>query len=250
MPYFSWNSNKIFYRDEGEGETVLLLPGNTCSSSVHKGDIEYFSQRYRVICPDYHGYGKSGRVESFPIDFWWYNALMCVELINSLQIPGIFVIGTSGGGLIGLNVAILSRGSVKCVVADSIPGEFPGEDDIVSVTNARKVITERQARFWARAHGEDWLDVISLDTRLVVKNARAGESFYKGRLGEIQCPVLLTASLADDLVVNIEGRVAGVARQILSSKAVFYATGAHTLMQSRPDEFRAEVSHFLENLNL
>jgi hypothetical protein len=38
---------------------------------------------------------------------------------------------------------------------------------------------------------------------LIVDTAKRGESFYKGRLGEIQCPVLLTASLSDDMVVNI-----------------------------------------------
>lgn len=250
MPYFSWNDKKIFYRDAGEGETILLLPGNTCSSSVHEGDIEYFSRRYRVICPDYHGCGKSDRVERFPIDFWQYNAGMCVEMLRSLNIADYIVIGGSGGGMVALNVAILSRGSVKCVVADSIPGEIPNEDNIVRLMSKREPITEKQARFWAMAHGEDWLDIINLDSRLVVENAQRGKSFYNGRLGEIKCPVLITGSLADDMVVDIAGGIAGIARQIRKSKVVFYPEGVHTLMQSRPEEFRAEVSSFLENLNL
>jgi pimeloyl-ACP methyl ester carboxylesterase len=250
MPYFSWKNNNIFYRDEGKGLTILLLPGNTCTSSVHEAEIEFFSGHYRVICPDYHGYGKSDRVERFPVDFWWHNAEMCVRLLRSLNVVDFIVIGSSGGGMIALNAAIMSRGSVKCIVADSIPGEFPGEDDIVPLMNTREIITEKQARFWARAHGEDWLNIVNLDTILIVENAKIGASFYNGRLGEIECPVLLTASLADDMVVNIEGGIAGIARQIPTSKAVFFPAGVHTLMQSRPEEFRAEVISFLEKLNL
>ena len=250
MPYFSWGNKRIFYRDEGKGETILLLPGNTCTSSVHEAEIEFFSRHYRVICPDYLGYGKSDRVGFFPVDFWRHNAEMCVQLLTSLQVGGTIVIGTSGGGMIALNVAIMFRGSVKCVVADSIPGEYPCEDDIVPLLITREIITEKQTRFWARAHGEDWLDIVNLDTILIMDNAKVGESFYQGRLGEIECPVLLTASLDDDMVVNIENGIAGIARQISTSKVVFFSAGVHTLMQSRPEEFRAEVTSFLEKLNL
>ena len=250
MPYFSWKNNKIFYRDEGDGQTVLLLPGNTSSSSIHDAEIEFFSKRYRVICPDYPGYGKSDRVERFPIDFWWYNAEMCVQLITSLQVVDFFVIGTSGGGMIALNVAIMSSGSVKGVIADSIPGEFPSENNIELVMNGRERLTEGQIRFWAKAHGEDWRDVIRLDTMLIVDNAKRGESFYKGRLGEIECPVLLTGSLADDMVVNIEAGIANIARQISMSKVVLFPAGGHTLMLNRPEAFRAEVANFIEKINL
>ena len=249
MPYFCCQDKNIFYRDEGKRQTILLLPGNTSSSSIHDAEIEFFSKQYRVICPDYPGYGKSDRVEGFPVDFWWHNAEICVQLMRSLQVGDFIVIGTSGGGMIALNVAIMSRGSVKCVIADSIPGEFPSEDDIELVMNERKRLTEGQILFWTRAHGEDWRDVVRLDTMLIVDNAKRGESFYKGRLGEIKCPVLLTGSLADDLVVNIEAGIANIARQISMSKVVFFPAGGHTLMLSRPKAFRTEVIHFIEKIN-
>ncbi len=250
MPDFCYKNKKIFYRDEGEGQTILLLPGNTSSSSIHEGEIEFFSKRYRVICPDYPGYGKSDRVERFPVDFWWHNAEMCVQLMRSLKVGDFIVIGTSGGGMIALNVAIMYPGSVKCAIADSIPGEFPGANDIELLMNGREFLTEGQVHFWTRAHGEDWRDVVNLDTMLIVDTAKRGESFYKGRLGEIKCPVLLTGSLADDMVVNIEAGIANIARQISMSKVVLFPAGGHTLMLSRPEAFRAEVTGFIEKLNL
>ncbi|MFA4885631.1 MAG: alpha/beta hydrolase, partial [Desulfotomaculaceae bacterium] len=116
--------------------------------------------------------------------------------------------------------------------------------------NGRERLTEGQIRFWAKAHGEDWRDVIRLDTMLIVDNAKRGESFYKGRLGEIECPVLLTGSLADDMVVNIEAGIANIARQISMSKVVLFPAGGHTLMLNRPEAFRAEVANFIEKINL
>jgi pimeloyl-ACP methyl ester carboxylesterase len=250
MPYFCYKNKKIFYRDEGEGQTILLLPGNTSSSSIHDAEIEFFSKNYRVICPDYPGYGKSDRVERFPVDFWWYNAEMCVQLIRFLEVDDFIVIGTSGGGMVALNVAIMSRGSVKCAIADSIPGEFPSENDIELLMIGRENMTKGQILFWTRAHGQDWRDVVELDTMLVLDNAKRGESFYKGRLGEIKCPVLLTGSLADDMVVNIEVGIANIARQISMSKIVLFPAGWHTLMLSRPEAFRAEVTGFIEKIDL
>lgn len=31
MPYFVFDKKRIFYRDEGNGDLLLLLPGNTAS---------------------------------------------------------------------------------------------------------------------------------------------------------------------------------------------------------------------------
>ena len=98
MPYFTFEDKRIFYIDEGEGNAVLLLPGNTASSAVHSSEIEYFSKNNRVICPDYIGYGKSDRVQALEEDFWIYNAEMCVELMKHLGLSRYAVMGTSGGG--------------------------------------------------------------------------------------------------------------------------------------------------------
>ena len=84
MPYFRYKEKSVFYRDEGKGEPLLILAGNTASSSAHDDDIAFFSGWFRVLCPDYIGYGKSDRVDRFPTDFWAENAEMCAALINYL----------------------------------------------------------------------------------------------------------------------------------------------------------------------
>jgi pimeloyl-ACP methyl ester carboxylesterase len=83
---------------------------------------------------------------------------------------------------------------------------------------------------------------------MLTKAARLGKSLFKQRLKEIKCPVLLTGSLSDDMIPNIEKCMGNVAKQIFSSKIVFYPTGAHPLMWSDRVKFRKEVINFIGSL--
>lgn len=55
--------------------------------------------------------------------------------------------------------------------------------------------------FWRQAHGEDWEDIFKSDSVLMEE---ADKSLNKGDLGKVISPVLLTASLAGDCIVDIE----------------------------------------------
>jgi len=245
MPDFCYQGKRVYYRGKGSGEVLVILPGNTASSALHGGEIDYFSKDYRVICPDYPGCGKSERVDSFPIDFWWSNAHMVRELIRNLKVDSIIAVGTSGGAMIALNMAIIAPDLVKAVVADGFIGE---SWSVEWAQKDRDPKNPSQRSFWRAAHGEDWEEVVQKDTLLLVEAARKGESPFKGRLKEIICPVLFSGSLSDDLIPNIERGMCQVVRQISSSKIVFYPNGRHPLMWSKPVEFRKEVSSFLSSL--
>ncbi|MEZ4813099.1 MAG: alpha/beta hydrolase [Caldisericia bacterium] len=247
MKSYKYKNIQIKYVDEGDGEVIVLLPGNTASSAVHGGEISFFSSFYRVLCPDYIGYGKSDRVEKFSKDFFFENAKMIGELTKSLGIREYNVIGTSGGGIMALNVSIQYPGVVKSVVADSIPGEW------ISAEYARKVASERnqnldeQIEFWRFAHGDDWESVINMDTEMILEQAESGESLYGDRLTEIDCPVLITASLQDDEIENIEEKHKNICSQIKNVKTYYHKDGSHPLMWSRPEIFREYVMNFLKS---
>ena len=57
MPYLEWKGQRLFYRERGEGELLLVLPGNTASSACHEGELAYWSERYHVVSLDYLGIG-------------------------------------------------------------------------------------------------------------------------------------------------------------------------------------------------
>lgn len=143
MPYFDYKGKQVYYNELGQGQTLLLLPGNTASSLLHKPDIEYFSTQHRVICPDYLGYGKSQRVERHPLDFWWANGEMCNELLKFLNVNDCYAVGTSGGGIIALDLAIIAPSTIKGVIADSISGEYPNSEIFKKQVAARTAAISR-----------------------------------------------------------------------------------------------------------
>lgn len=71
MPYFSYAGKKCYYEMHGEGMPLLLLHGNTASSKMFAGAVEYFADMFQVILIDFLGHGKSDRLEKFPADLWY-----------------------------------------------------------------------------------------------------------------------------------------------------------------------------------
>lgn len=72
-----------------------------------------------------------------------------------------------------------------------------------------------------------------------------GSEWFGGRLKEIRCPVLFTASLMDGLLPHIGTDVASMALQVPDSQAYLYHGGDHPLMWFAPDQFRAAADMFL-----
>lgn len=249
MPYFSYNSKKIYYEDQGEGKTLLLLPSNTASSAVHLKDIQYFSKKYRVICPDYLGYGKSEGLEEMSTDFWWINAEMATMLLRHIGESQYYVIGTSGGAIIALNVAILEPNKVLGVVADSFVGEYLNLEEAHRIVASMQEKTKEQRSFWRCAHGENWEKVVDKDFKMLIAAAKLQQSLNKERLNEIKCPVLFTASMGDELIPSIDEKITNTTTAISNWRIVFYPKCKHPFMWSKPDDFRQEVEEFIEELD-
>src|SRR4051795_9444276 len=74
----------IFFREAGpkNAPTVLLLHGFPTSSHMFRNLIPALADRYRVIAPDYPGYGESDAPDhkSFAYTFDHYGALIDVLL--------------------------------------------------------------------------------------------------------------------------------------------------------------------------
>lgn len=244
--YYNYEGKKIFYRDIGEGDVIILLPGNTASSAVHIREIEFFSKSYRVICPDYIGYGISERVEKFSNNFWLENALMLIELMNELGIDRYKVIGSSGGGLIGLNMAIHAPEKVELLVADSLIGEYITRPISNKIIEGRTQINEGMQEFWRYAHGEDWDKVIKKDSKMIEEFALYGKSIFDGKLNMIKCPVLILGSLNDDLIPDIVTSMGKICRQIKDSRLLLYSTGRHPVMWTKPEMYKKDVMDFLD----
>jgi 3-oxoadipate enol-lactonase len=59
MPHATIDNIRFFYEEAGSGPPVVFLHGFTLDHRMWQPQIEYFKERFRVICPDARGHGKS-----------------------------------------------------------------------------------------------------------------------------------------------------------------------------------------------
>ena len=122
MSYFDYKGKKIFYKEEGLGQPLLLLHGNTASSKMFASIVPSFTEKYRVIIMDFLGCGQSEHMEKWPEDLWYQWSEQAAALCNHLKLKDINVIGSSGGALAAINMVLSHDDLVHAVVADSFEG--------------------------------------------------------------------------------------------------------------------------------
>ena len=245
MPYFKSNHRKLFYREQGQGPLLLILPGSTASSACHQGELNYFSAHFHAVSLDFCGTGKSDKSQHWPEDWWTRGAHDAAALVEHLGEETCVVMGTSGGGVVALLMAQLYPQRVQAVVADSCTSRFPPEE-IPAVVSARENPQPEQIAFWEFAHGSDWEQVVKADSSLLLRFAERGGQWLNGQLSTIQCPVLFTASLGDELLFNVGEEVLGMSQQIKCGHVFMTREGTHPLMWSCPEDFRCACDAFLD----
>jgi pimeloyl-ACP methyl ester carboxylesterase len=248
VPYFAWEGHRLYFRQRGEGPLLILLHGNTASSACHLGELDHWSDRYCVVAPDLLGTGRSDRVDVWADDWWGQGACQAVALVDHLGREACVVVGTSGGGVATLLMAIRFPERVRAAIADSCVARFSPE---MAARTARERAgrTPDQVAFWRHAHGADWEQVVDGDTEVLRRLAGRGGDWFGGRLREIACPVLITASLQDEALLDVARQVCGMAEQVPNCTVFLNNRGGHPLMWSCPDDFRYVSDRFLRGLD-
>lgn len=100
---------KIFYRESGpkDAPVVLLLHGFPTSSHMFRNLIPALADRYRVIAPDYPGYGQSDMPDRATFQYTFDNfAKLVGSLLESLQINRYFMYVMDYGAPVGWRLAL------------------------------------------------------------------------------------------------------------------------------------------------
>ena len=106
MSYFRYEDKQIYYEESGEGSPLILLHGNTSCGKMFDPIVPVFAAKYRVIVPDFLGNGRSERIEKWPSDLWFDWTKQVKALCNNLGLKKVKLIGSSGGALAAINVAL------------------------------------------------------------------------------------------------------------------------------------------------
>ncbi len=104
----------LYYQEKGNKEPFILLHGNGEKNSYFKHQIDYFSNRYRVIAIDTRGHGKSPRgTKPFTIEQFSYD--LC-DFMTSHEISNAVILGFSDGANIAMKFAINYPDKVKALI--------------------------------------------------------------------------------------------------------------------------------------
>jgi len=100
--------------------TLLCVHGLTRNGKDFDAIAEKLSARYRVICPDMPGRGRSERLKN-PAEYAYTTYVQdCVALIARLDVETVDWLGTSMGGIIGMMVAAQSGTPIRKLVLNDI----------------------------------------------------------------------------------------------------------------------------------
>jgi pimeloyl-ACP methyl ester carboxylesterase len=105
MPTLDLDGAAISFRDAGDGPPVILLH----SSSSHSGQWSELSaalrDKFRVLAPDFHGYGRSDPLPQDGRPYFEHDASIVTALLDMVGAPA-HLVGHSLGGTIAARIAL------------------------------------------------------------------------------------------------------------------------------------------------
>lgn len=247
MSYFKYENFNIYYKIYGEGKPLVIIHGDTASSKMFMPELKFYSKNFKVILLDLVGQGKSQRVNELPLNYWHFNGMLVIELCKYIGISNVNLLGTSGGAIIALNAVLENPKLFDKIILDSFMGENLPYEFAEKILDDRKIAKSKLSSklFWFMMHGFDWKNVIDQNTNLIVNFAREKGNFFEYDLKNIKNDTLITGSLKDDLIPNIENILKSINSKIENSKLVVFKNGNHPAMFSNKKEFRNLVLNFL-----
>jgi pimeloyl-ACP methyl ester carboxylesterase len=61
LKFLELHGDRVAYRDDGDGEVLLLIHGMAGSSDSWRSVLPQLSKKFRVIAPDLLGHGESAK---------------------------------------------------------------------------------------------------------------------------------------------------------------------------------------------
>lgn len=251
MSYFNYTGKQVYYKESGSGEPLLLLHGNTASSKMFDDVLNLYKKYFKVVTIDFLGHGKSGRLESFPVDLWFDEAMQVIEFIRQSAYEKVNIIGSSGGAIVALNVALEAPEYVKKVIADSFEGEKPLKEFVESIMEERELSKQNIATqsFYEYNHGLDWEKVVDNDTQALYAHYKTIGKFFHKDLSELKIPVLLTGSKQDEFITPdfFQETYGSMLNKIPEASMYLFEEGGHPAMLTNGKEFSRIAYDFFQN---
>ena len=221
----------LYYQEKGNKEPFILLHGNGENSSYFKNQIDYFSDRYRVIALDTRGHGKSPRgtkpftIEQFSCDLY--------DFMEGLEISNAVILGFSDGANIAMKFAIKYPNKVKALILN---GGNLNPKGVKKTTQIPIEIGYKIARRFASKSADAKKNAEMLGLMVNEPNIERNE------LSKITAPTLVICGKNDMIK---ESHTKEIAENIPNAK-LSIIKGNHFIANKRYVTFNKEVEDFLQ----
>ncbi len=233
--------HEVAYREWGDPanpEVLVCVHGVTRVADDFDALAAAMADRYRVICPDVVGRGRSSWLKDPKFYVVPQYVSDMVTLIARLDVPQVDWFGTSMGALIGMGLAAQQGSPIRRMVMNDVGptlnfealariGDYIGQDlRFDSFAQGRDYIRTISAPFGP--HTDDEWDKLARDVlrqgadgqwrrhydpalalpfkALTVENAKQGEAALWAAYDAIRCPVLLVRGSESDLLTRETAR--------------------------------------------
>jgi pimeloyl-ACP methyl ester carboxylesterase len=138
---------KVFYREAGPATApvILLLHGFPTSSHMYRDLMPKLADEFRVIAPDYPGYGFSDAPAAGDFDYTFERLTDVIEgFTRKLGLSRYSLYMQDFGGPVGLRLAMRRPGRVEALIVQNAVAHAEGLSDALAPAR----------RFWAHRNAE------------------------------------------------------------------------------------------------
>ena len=221
---------KLYYEVYGSGEPLLLLHGNSASISSFYKQIPELAKRYQVIAVDTRAQGKSTDESKTPLSYDKF-ALDIKDLLDSLYIKKVSIVGWSDGGNTGLILAAKYPAYVKSLITMGAVSSPQGVE--ADLLNQFKETLNKTQKGGIEGSTQQRLLTLMLDEPHITD----------AELENIKVPVLVIAGEKD--VVKVE-HTKHIADRIKNAQLLIIKSATHYAPQEKPEAFNQAISTFLK----
>jgi pimeloyl-ACP methyl ester carboxylesterase len=235
------NGIKIWYAVFGVGRPVILLHGGLANANYWGNQVRVLEHRYEVIIMDSRGHGRSTRDgKPYGYDLMASDVL---ALLDYLHVPKVAIVGWSDGAIIGLDIAMHHPRQVSKLFSFAANSDPSGVADISKSTvfNAYIARAEREYRTLSPTPGsyQDFL--------VGIEKMWATQPHWTGAdLASIHVPVWIVDADHDEAIKRENTEF--MAANIPGAGLLLQPGVSHFSFLQDPDQFTADVLHFLDHV--
>lgn len=251
MSYFNYKNKAVFYEEFGEGTLLIMAHGNTASGRMFEPLFSLY-EGYHIVCIDFLGHGRSTRIPTFSLDFWYDQGLQIIELLKRFPNEKAILLGSSGGAISALNAALIQPERMQCVIADSFEGEGVIPALLKDFQKEREASLHDQdaIMFYQWMQGEDYEQIVRADTCMMLAHYKQVKKHYHKPLNSCEVPVLLLGSRQDEMIPDIESAYASLCAQSNAYNMHLFPEGRHPCVLSNAEAFAKIVKEYLKDYSL